>query len=70
VKRGLQRRALIFLGGLKGERHMSSSGTGSDFNHYRCLPLFRLSEPVNMKSEERSWKESFQCLMLVLMLCG
>ena len=60
----------MYLREMEGEGHVSPSWTGSDFNHYRCLPLFRLSEPVNMKSEERSWKESFQCLMLVLMLCG
>jgi len=40
----------MFLGGLEGEGHMSPSWTESDFDHHRCLPLFRLSEPTEGKS--------------------
>jgi len=33
---------------------------GSIFYHYRCLPLFRLSEHAEEKSEEQSCRRSFR----------
>ena len=57
--------------GLEAEKIVRRSGTswsseescetcvtildGVRFDHYKCPPLFRLSEPAKGKSEERSW---------------
>jgi len=45
----------MYLRELEGEGHVSLSWMGLVFDHYRCPMLFRLSKPVDRKSEEQSW---------------
>jgi len=39
---GLWRRALMYLGGLEGDEHVSPFWMGSDFDHYNYYKEFRL----------------------------